>query len=56
MRGLPASDGIILLLTSLIVGYLTLDGLLRVIKRINIAYIVFVLGIIMIAVGLTGAG
>lgn len=56
MRGLPASDGIILLLTSLVVGYLTLDGLLRVIKRINIAYLVFVLGIIMIAVGLTGAG
>ena len=56
MKGLPAADGVILLLTSLIVGYLTLDGLLRVIKRVNIAYLVLILGVLIIAVGLTGVG
>jgi undecaprenyl-diphosphatase len=56
MKGLPATEGIILLLTSFIIGYLTLAGLLKIIKRVNIAYLVFVLGIIMIGVGLTGVG
>jgi undecaprenyl-diphosphatase len=56
LKGIPAIDGMILLLTSLVVGYLTLDVLLRVIKRVNIAYLVFVLGLIIITVGLTGVG
>jgi undecaprenyl-diphosphatase len=56
MKGLPAADGLILLLTSLVIGYLTLDGLLRVVKRINIAYLVLVLGILIVIVGLTGSG
>ena len=56
LRGLPASQGFILFLTSLIVGYLTLDILLRVVKRINIAYVVFALGFLIIAVGVLGYG
>jgi undecaprenyl-diphosphatase len=56
LHGLPANEGVVLLLTSLVVGYLTLDGLLRIIKRVNIAYLVFVLGLIVIAVGLIGVG
>ena len=55
-RVLPVSNGVVLLLTSLFVGYLTLDILLKVIKRINIAYLVFVLGLIIITVGLIGVG
>lgn len=56
MKGLPIIDGAILLLTSLVAGYLTLDGLLRIIQRVNIAYLVFVLGAIIIVVGLFGVG
>ena len=56
MNGLPVADGIILLLTSLGFGYLTLDVLLNVVKRVNIAYLVLALGILIIAVGLTGVG
>lgn len=56
VKGLPLSNGIVLILTSLVVGYLTLDSLLRIIQRVNIAYLVFVLGLIIIAVGLFGVG
>lgn len=56
MAGLPVTDGAVLLLTSLVVGYLTLDSLLRVVKRVNIAYLVFALGALIIAVGVSGIG
>ena len=52
----PVTDGVILLLTSFIVGYLTLDGLLKLVKKVNIAYLVLALGIIIITVGLSGIG
>ena len=56
ITGLPVYEGLVLFLVSFIVGYLTLDGLLRVVKRVNIAYLVFILGILIIVVGLTGIG
>ncbi|MFZ0005039.1 MAG: undecaprenyl-diphosphate phosphatase [Methanoregula sp.] len=56
LKGLPAYDCIVLFLVSLVVGYLTLDGLLRVVKRVNIAYLVLFLGVLIIAVGLSGFG
>jgi undecaprenyl-diphosphatase len=56
MNGLPVVDGVILLVTSLVVGYLTLDSLLRVIQRVNIAYVVFLLGALIIIVGISGIG
>jgi len=56
MSSLPAIDGIILLLTSLIVGYLTIDGLLKVIQRVNVAYVVLFLGALIMVVGLSGLG
>lgn len=56
MKGLPVMDGAILLLTSLVVGYITLDGLLRIIQRVNIAYVVFALGTLIMIVGITGIG
>ena len=56
MKGLPIYDGILLLLVSLIVGYLTLDILLKLVRKVNIAYVVLALGIIIIAVGLSGVG
>ena len=56
MRGLPMADGVILLLTSLVVGYLTLDGLLRIVRRFNIAWVVLALGLLIVGVGLSGIG
>ena len=56
MKGLPLADGAVLLLTSFVVGYLTLDGLLRAVQRINIAYVVFILGAVIILVGVSGIG
>ena len=56
MNGLPVVDGLILLSTSLVIGYLTLDSLLRVIQRVNIAYVVFLLGALIIIVGISGIG
>ena len=54
--GVPVTDIAVLILTSLVVGYLTLDGLLRLLKRVNIAYLVVVLGILIIAIGISGIG
>jgi hypothetical protein len=54
MKGLPVIDGVILSLTSLLAGYITLDVLLRFIQRINNAYVVFALGALIMIVGITG--
>ena len=56
LHGLPVADAAVLFLTSLVAGYLTLDGLLRVVQKINVAYLVFILGALIIAVGLYGKG
>jgi undecaprenyl-diphosphatase len=56
LQEFPVSEGIILFLSSFVVGYLTLDALLKVVRRINIAYVVLALGIIIILVGLSGIG
>ena len=52
----PVSDGILLALSSFFFGYITLDSLLRIVKRVNLAYFAAALGLIMIAAGLLGAG
>jgi undecaprenyl-diphosphatase len=52
----PLMDGIILFVSSFIVGYITLDTLLKLVKRFNVAYVVLALGIIIILVGLFGVG
>ncbi len=52
----PVLDGLLLALSSFIFGYLALDALLRFVKKVNLAYVAFALGLIMIAAGLTGAG
>jgi undecaprenyl-diphosphatase len=52
----PLRDGIILFASSFIVGYLTLDSLLKIVRKVNIAYVVLSLGIIIIVVGLFGVG
>jgi undecaprenyl-diphosphatase len=52
----PLTDGLILFASSFIAGYLTLDMLLKVVRKVNIAYVVLSLGIIIIVVGLSGVG
>jgi undecaprenyl-diphosphatase len=52
----PFSTGILISLSSFVVGYFTLDAILRVVKRVNIASLVFILGIAIILVGVFGAG
>ena len=52
----PVTDGILLALSSFVFGYLTLDIILKLVKKVNLAYVAFALGIIMAAAGLFGAG
>ncbi|MEI7856088.1 MAG: hypothetical protein WCH85_01135 [Methanomicrobiales archaeon] len=52
----PIADGLILFASIFIVGYLTRDYLLRLVKRFNVAYVVLALGILIIIVGLSGIG
>jgi len=52
----PITDGLILFTTSFIVGYLTLGTLLNIVRKVNIAYVVLALGLIIIVVGLSGVG
>lgn len=52
----PAFDGVLLSLTSFIFGYAVLYALLRILRKVNMAYVAFALGIIIIAVGLTHQG
>lgn len=52
----PVTDGILLAASSFVFGYLSLDIILRVVKKTNLAYVVFALGLLMIVAGLLGAG
>jgi len=56
LRVFPVVDGMMLALSSFVVGYLTLGGLLKAVRRINLAYIALGLGIVIVLVGLLGAG
>ena len=52
----PVTEGMILFITSFLTGYLTLDGLLRIVQKINIAYVVLLLGIFIVTIGFSGGG
>ena len=52
----PIADGLALALSSLVFGYLTLDALLKIAHKTNVAWLAFVLGMIMVAAGLMGMG
>jgi undecaprenyl-diphosphatase len=49
-------DGMLLSLASFVFGYLTIDAVLKVVKRVNLAYVALALGLIIIAASLAGAG
>ncbi|MDD1662662.1 MAG: undecaprenyl-diphosphate phosphatase [Methanomicrobiales archaeon] len=52
----PLAEGLALALASFIFGYITIDIVLRVVKRVNLAYVCLVMGLLIIAVSLAGAG
>lgn len=52
----PISDGILLAATSFVVGYLTLDALLKIMKKVSLAYVALAMGIVMVAAWMLGAG
>jgi len=52
----PVSDGVLLSLSSFIFGYITLDALLKIVKKVNMAYFAFALGLVIILAGLLGMG
>ncbi len=52
----PLADGMLLALTSFVSGYLTLDAVLKVVKRVNLGYVALAMGALIIAVSLAGAG
>jgi undecaprenyl-diphosphatase len=56
LASFPISDGALLALFSFIFGYLTLGALLRLVRRINLAYVALALGLLMAVVGLLGYG
>ncbi len=56
MGSLPASDGIMLVVSSFIFGYLTIGALLQIARSINVASLAFLFGIMMLLFGLMGIG
>ncbi len=50
------ADGVLLALASFVFGYLTIDAVLRIVKRVNLAYVALGMGIIIIVVSLAGLG
>lgn len=49
---LPTMDGIYLAISSFVFGYLSLDIILRFVKRVNVAYLAMLLGVLIIIVAL----
>jgi len=55
LASFPVTDGLLLVFFSFVFGYLTLDALLKIVRRANLAYVALALGLLMIAAGLMGA-
>ena len=55
LTSFPIFDGILLALSSFVFGYLALDILLKIVRRINLAYFALALGLLIIVAGLIGA-
>ncbi|MCX8198062.1 MAG: undecaprenyl-diphosphate phosphatase [Candidatus Micrarchaeota archaeon] len=53
---MPASDGLALAASSFAFGYLTIDALIRIAQRMNVAWLAFLFGIMMLVFGLIGIG
>ena len=56
VSAIPVSDGLMLAAASFVFGYLTIEVLIKVAHRINVAALAFVFGIMMLIFGLSGLG
>ncbi|MFA6490161.1 MAG: undecaprenyl-diphosphate phosphatase [Candidatus Micrarchaeia archaeon] len=56
VSALPISDGLMLAASSFVFGYLTIEVLIKIAHKINVASLAFVFGIMMLAFGLFGLG
>lgn len=56
VSAIPITDGLALAVSSFIFGYLTIKALLQVAHRLNIAWLAFAFGIMMVVFGLIGIG
>jgi undecaprenyl-diphosphatase len=50
VKNLPLTEGIELIISSFIFGYLSLDGILHFVKKVNLAYLTIMLGALIIIV------
>ncbi len=53
---LPLADGLALMLSSFVFGYITIDVLLKIAHKINVASLAFIFGIMMLIFGIIGLG
>jgi len=53
---MPLADGLAFALSSFVFGYISIDVLLKIAHRINVASLAFIFGIMMLIVGLIGLG
>ena len=52
----PIFDGIMLAASSFVFGYLTLDALLKLMRKVNVSYAALLMGVVMVAAWFFGAG
>ena len=53
---LSPADGLLLAVASFAFGYLAIDAVLRVVRRVNLGYVALGMGILIIVVSLAGGG
>ncbi len=56
VSAIPFADGLVLAASSFFFGYLTIGVLIRAAHRLNVAYLAFIFGIVMLIAGLAGYG
>ncbi|HTY52967.1 MAG TPA: undecaprenyl-diphosphate phosphatase [Methanomicrobiales archaeon] len=56
LLALPVADGILLTAVSFLVGYVTIDLILKIVRRVNLAYLALALGLFIIGAGVAGLG
>lgn len=56
VSAIPLADGFMLAAASFFFGYLTIEVLIRAAHRLNVAYLAFIFGILMLVFGLWGIG
>ena len=56
VSSIPLADGLALAVSSFVFGYITIGFLLRLVKKLNVSWLAFLFGIMMLAFGLLGVG